>query len=481
MTLAVEESNKEPKTVEVEDSTQRKESLQATSIYRRITVSKKAWVVRVIMLVIMIVIVSYNILQCLASNDAFLVYSSLTSAHTILIFAFSWFLFKSKSEEAIPNDLVSVIIPIYNQKKMIEDVIAAVCASSYQDIEVVAVDDGSTDGTKEVLDGLLKKYRKLVVIHKSNGGKRRAVATGFYASKADYVVLVDSDSIVDQYAIEEIMKAFKANPTVGGISGYGKVLNADDNIFTKLQDAWYDYAFNLHKTFESIFGCVLCCSGCLAAYRREAIARYIPYWSESKIQYSDDRALTTYTIATPWARKEFTPISQKLLESMSQYDDAEDRSLTAQTITQWDTVYIPTAVVQTEVPNTLGKYIRQQIRWKKGYIRSNFFVSAFFWRRNPLMSLIFYTELMMTFTAPLIIFTMYFYAPFILNRYWLALSYIAGQLFIGLVAGLDYRFRCRSAKYWMYKPLMNLFSSVVMSWTLIPALATLKKNQWLTR
>lgn len=468
------------KTME-EDSIQCKEEIQRISETGRIVVDKKAWAARFLILVGLIAIAGYNLLQSLESNNTIIVYSTLMSSHTILIFALSWFFFRCRRRGKVPDELVSVIIPIYNQRLMIEEVIAAIYASSYKNIEVVAVDDGSNDGTKEILDTLAKEYPELKVIHKSNEGKRKAVATGFYASKGKYVVLIDSDSIVDRYAIEEFMKTFEANPTVGGVTGYGKVLNPEENILTKCQDAWYDYAFNIHKTFESIFGCVMCCSGCLAAYRRDAVARYIPYWIQSRIHNSDDRDLTTYTIATPWAKNELAPISQNLLESMARYDDSEDRSLTAQALVDWETVYVPTAVVHTEVPNNLKKYFRQQTRWKKGYLRSNFFVSAFFWRKNPLMSMIFYTDLMTTFTAPLIIFTMYIYAPLILGEFWLTLSYIIGQLTIGLAAGLDYKFRNKKAKNWIYKPLMNLFSSIVISWMLFPALVTYKKNQWLTR
>lgn len=436
---------------------------------------------RASLIVGMIVLVGYNIDQASTLGDPLLVYSTLMPVHTLAVFVAGWLFYKNRANGRAPNDLVSVIVAVYNQKSLIADVIDAIFRSTYINIEVIAVDDGSKDGTKEVLDLLAGIYPDMKVIHKSNGGKRTAVAQGFYASKGEYVVLIDSDSIVDEYAIEEFMKTFSANPKVGGVVGNGKVLNADRNILTRVQDAWYDYAFNIHKTTESIFGSVLCCSGCLAAYRREAIARFIPYWVEATIQNSDDRDLTTYAIATPWAKSELAPLSHKLMESMANYDDSEDRGLTAQTLVEWETVYVPTAIVHTEVPEKLRSYIRQQIRWKKGYIRSSFFVSAFFWRKNPIISLVFYTEFMSTFTAPIVILTVYFYGPFVLQQYWLPVTYIAGQLAIGLAAGLDYKFRDATAKNWKYKPPMNVFASLVLPWLIIPALLTYKKNRWLTR
>jgi len=450
----------------------------------RILVSRRGWVVRAFTLSAIIFFMFYNIRIALMSWDPLIIYSTLMPVHTLIVFVVGWFFFKNKATGAavkVPQDLVSVIIPVFNQEGLIGNVIRAVFRSSYPNIEVVAVNDGSKDNTGKELDFLALEYPELKVIHQPNGGKRKAVAAGFYASQGNYVVLIDSDSVVDERAIEEFMKTFNASPKVGAVVGNCKVLNADKNFLTKCQDAWYDYAFNIHKTTESTFGTVLCCSGCLAAYRREAIARFIPFWAAANVQNSDDRDLTSYAMASPWVKSELTSLSGRLLKAMSDYDDAEDRGLTSQTLTSWDTVYVPTAVVYTEVPEKARSYIRQQTRWKKGYMRSCFFVSVFFWKKNPLMSLVFYTEFMSTFTSPAVLFSIYFYAPFVHHLYWLPLTYFAGQLLIGVAAGLDYKFRQPMAKYWKYKPLMNVIASLLLPWLIIPALWTYRKNSWLTR
>jgi hyaluronan synthase len=423
----------------------------------------------------------YNLTVAWLMWDPLIIYSTLMPLHTLVVFIVGWIFFKNRATGQVPDDLVSVIIPIYNQRGLIEDVINAVLKSTYQNIEVIAVNDGSKDGTGKILDALAEQNSKLKVIHKPNGGKRTAVAAGFYASHGEYVVLIDSDSVIDKKAIENFMKTFSANPRVGGVVGKCKVLNANINFLTKCQDAWYDYAFNIHKTAESKFGSVLCCSGCLAAYRRTAIARFIPFWAEKTVQNSDDRDLTSYAMATPWAKSELAPLSFQLMKNMAKYDDSEDRGLTAQTLIEWETVYIPSAVVYTEVPERVKSYIRQQTRWKKGYIRSCFFVSAFFWKKNPLMALIFYLEFMSTFVGPALIFAVYFYAPSIRQLYWIPLTYLIGQLLVGLAAGLDYKLREPETKNWKYKPLMNLIASFVLPWLLIPALWTYRKNRWLTR
>jgi len=456
-------------------------SKQTNAQYETIRVSKKTWVMRAFTIAAITFFMFYNLTIAWPTWDPLIIYSTLMPLHTLIVFIVGWIFFKNKATGQVPDDLVSVIIPIYNQGELIEDVINAVLDSTYQNIEVIAVNDGSKDDTGKILDALAKKSSKLKVIHKPNGGKRTAVAAGFYASHGEYIVLIDSDSVVDHEAIENFMKAFSANPKVGGVVGNCKVLNANKNFLTKCQDAWYDYAFNIHKTAESTFGSVLCCSGCLAAYRRAAISRFIPFWVEATVQNSDDRDLTSYVIATPWAKSELAPLSLQLMKNMAKYDDSEDRGLTAQTLIEWETVYVPSAVVYTEVPERGKSYIRQQTRWKKGYIRSCFFVSAFFWKKNPLMALIFYVEFMSTFVAPALIFAVYFYAPSIRQLYWIPLTYLIGQLLIGLAAGLDYKLREPETKNWKYKPLMNLIASFVLPWLLIPALWTYKKNRWLTR
>lgn len=456
-------------------------SNQRISKNGRILVSKKAWIIRTLLIAGLILFMIYNINVALSIGDPLIVYSTLMPIHTILILIIGWVFFKNNASGCSPRSLVSVIIPVYNQENLIGKVIDAIYRSTYSNLEVVAVNDGSKDNTSQVLERLAKKYHTLKIINKANGGKRTAVATGFYAAKGDFVVLIDSDSIVDKYAIEEFMKTFNANPKVGGVVGNGKVLNSDKNILTKCQDVWYDYSFNIHKTTESTFGTVLCLSGCLAAYRREAIAHFVAIWAKDKAQYGDDRNLTTYAIATTWAKEQLAPIEKRLLISMASYDDAEDRGLTSHAIKEWQTVYVPTAIVYTDVPENIRQYFRQQIRWKKGYLRSTFFISAFFWRKNPIMVMLFYLEFMSAFISPAIVFSVFIYGPILLHTYWYPLIYIAGQLLIGVITGLDYKFRDPPTKNWLYKPLMNLISALVLPWVLFPALKDFKKNGWLTR
>ncbi|HEX6560693.1 MAG TPA: glycosyltransferase [Nitrososphaera sp.] len=448
----------------------------------RIQISKKAWAVRIITIVATFALIAYTIYLGITLQDPFVLAGIIVPAHSLAYLVIGWVLFKSPATGTPGNDLVSVIVPVYNQKGMIELVIDAIYRSTYRNIEVIAVNDGSKDGTAEILNGLVKKYPTLKVIHKKNEGKRKAVASAFYNSRGNYLVLIDSDSIVDAQAITEVMKAFKADQRVGGVVGFAKVWNANKNVLTRCQDVWYDYSFNIRKCAESYFGSVMCISGCLAAYRREAIANYIPYWINARLKDSEDRELTTYVIAPPKAKPLMTPGTKKMMRWMSRYDDAEDRSLTGQALIDWKAVYVPSAIVYTDVPESFKVFMRQQKRWKKGTLRVNFFISGFFWRRNPIMSfLLFYVEFMLMFTNPLILLLAFVWEPVFLNNYWVPVIFFMGSFLTSFGHGADYKFRDRTSKTWIYKPLMNLITSFVITWIIFPAVWSLRKNEWGTR
>ena len=458
------------------------ENPQRISSTGKIKVSKKGWLTRFVILSGILTVIGYNLEVGIRLADPLILYSIIVPIHSVIILLIGWICYRNPSKGKIGNELVSVIIPIFNQEHMISDVIQAVDKSTYNNIEIIAVNDGSTDRTQEILEELKKTIPKLKVINNKNEGKRKAVASGFSLSKGDFIILVDSDSVIDKNGIVEFLKTFNGDPRIGAAVGNARTWNSRKNILTKCQDVWYDFTFNIHKACESTFGSVLCCSGCFSAYRREALAEFIPLWSKAKLAMSDDRELTSLAISKSWAKRELLlAFANKTLGSASRFDDAEDRVLTAQALVEWRAVYVASAVVYTDVPENLGNFIKQQKRWKKGYIRTNFFVSGFFWNKHPLMALIFYLDFTSSFTFPLVLVTVFLYEPIVLHQYFLPVVYLFGILLLGFGEGLDSKFRNPSSKNWMYKPVMNLISLFIISWIIIPALLSLRKNQWLTR
>jgi hyaluronan synthase len=435
-----------------------------------------------------------------------MIYTSFVIFLSILIFIFGWIFYRNptplhtlslsssiNNTISYTNDnkkLVSIIIPIYNQKKLIEQVIHSIFNSTYKNIEVIAVNDGSTDGTDKILDYLnAEKYPKLKVIHKSNGGKRKAVSSGFIKSQGQYIILMDSDSIVNNNAIAEFVKVFDSDSSIGSAAGHAKIWNSNTNFITKCQDAWYDHEFNIYKTCESYFETVTCCSGCLAGYRREAIEGVMLVWESKNTDFNNINSDYFSLGSKKHVNKIKAFISSysfsfnnKLLMSLLSYDDSEDRALTTFCLKRWKSVYISTAFVYTEAPDNIKDFTRQQQRWKKGYLRANLFASTFFIaKKNPVLSILFYAGFIMSFISPIITPLALLYGMFVLHEMMAPLSLIGGFLAIGFLEGIDYKMRDRNSKNWMYKPIMNLILSFMLSWLIFAALINYRKNVWLTR
>src|SRR4029078_1481738 len=96
----------------------------------------------------------------------------------------------------VNSHTVSIVMPLYNQKPIIEKVIHSIFSSSLRNIEVIIVDDGSTDGSGEIVDMMAKTYPNMKVLHKKNEGKRRAILKGVLESKGNYLIFIDSDSLI---------------------------------------------------------------------------------------------------------------------------------------------------------------------------------------------------------------------------------------------------------------------------------------------
>lgn len=107
------------------------------------------------------------------------------------------------------NELVSIIIPIYNVEKYLKDCIDSVINQSYREIEIILVNDGSTDLSYEICLEYKKRDKRIKVINKPNGGLSTARNEGIERANGNYLVFIDSDDFVDNKMIETLMKAVK--------------------------------------------------------------------------------------------------------------------------------------------------------------------------------------------------------------------------------------------------------------------------------
>lgn len=107
------------------------------------------------------------------------------------------------------NNLVSVIIPCYQCEKSVEDTLRDIYNQTYKNLEVIAVNDGSTDQTLNVLR---KFSNKLMIINQENSGAAKARNVGFKKSKGDYLLFCDSDVRLKKKMIEKMLTTLKNNP-----------------------------------------------------------------------------------------------------------------------------------------------------------------------------------------------------------------------------------------------------------------------------
>ena len=122
---------------------------------------------------------------------------------------------------------VSIIIPVYNAVRYVAETIGSLLKQTYRNLELIAVDDGSTDGSSELLDRLAKEDSRLRVFHKPNGGVSSARNYGLEHFTGDYVWFFDADDILHEQAVEIMLKACEENGAPFAYTPVERFSNAD--------------------------------------------------------------------------------------------------------------------------------------------------------------------------------------------------------------------------------------------------------------
>ena len=116
-------------------------------------------------------------------------------------------------------------------------------------------------------------------------------------------------------------------------------------------------------------------------------------------------------------------------------------------------------------PDTLSKLIKQQIRWRKSFIRSIFATGKIYWERPFPGAITYYLQAGLKLLRPLVVLQTFLLLPFA-GDYITPIYYFAGVLFIGMIFGIDYRLRNPGSPNWLYRPLLSLLSISVFVWLL---------------
>ena len=240
---------------------------------------------------------------------------------------------------------VSIIVPAYNEEKVLARTLEALLETEYANKEIIVVDDGSKDNTYSVASEFSRRGVK--VVRRLNGGKFAALNTGIAVSSGEIIMTVDADSMVARAAITEMVRGFE-DPQVGGVAGNLKVFNRN-NLLTKLQALEYIVQIQIvRRAFEN-FGSLTVASGAFSAFRKSAL--------EEAGFYDPDYLLEDFDITIKMLK------SHQILHGSNE------------------------AVCYTEAPETLRDVYRQRLSWFRGDFQ-NFWKhrDAFFNPRFGIMS-----------------------------------------------------------------------------------------------
>ncbi|MFE7927910.1 glycosyltransferase [Streptomyces sp. NPDC057456] len=222
---------------------------------------------------------------------------------------------------------VSVLVPAYNEAKCIENTVRSLMASEHP-IEVLVIDDGSSDGTARIVEDMgLPNVR---VVRQHNAGKPAALNRGIANARYDLIVMMDGDTVFEPSTVRELVQPF-GDPKVGAVAGNAKVGNRD-SLIGAWQHIEYVMGFNLDRRMYDVLGCMPTIPGAVGAFRRSALER---------------------------------------VGGMSDDTLAEDTDITmAMHRDNWKVVYAEKARAWTEAPETVQQLWSQRYRWSYGTMQA---------------------------------------------------------------------------------------------------------------
>ena len=230
--------------------------------------------------------------------------------------------------ELMSEPFVSILIPCHNEGEQVDETIEAALAQRYPNFEVIAINDGSRDHTAERLNALAATHERLRVIHLDrNLGKANAMRMGALAAHGEYLVCIDGDALLDQYATHWMLSHLLSGARVGAVTGNPRIRNRS-TLLGKLQVGEFSSIIGMIKRAQRVYGRIFTVSGVICAFRRSALHR-IGYWADDMVTEDID-------------------ISWRL-----QMD-------------HWDIRYEPNAMCLILMPETLKGLWNQRLRWACG-------------------------------------------------------------------------------------------------------------------
>ncbi len=228
------------------------------------------------------------------------------------------------------HPLVTIIVPCHNEGRDIEDTVTYLLASTWPNFDILLIDDGSSDETRQILDALAAQFPKVRVIHCArNQGKAVALTTASLMTSAQYLCCIDGDALLDPEALSWLMVHFQ-NPRVGAATGNPRVRNRS-TLLGRLQVGEFSSIVGLIKRAQRTYGRIFTVSGVVACFRKAAL-HDVGYWSPE---------ILTEDIDVSWKLQ----------------------------LRHWDVRFEPKAHCWILAPETLRGLWQQRLRWSTGGIQ----------------------------------------------------------------------------------------------------------------
>ena len=225
------------------------------------------------------------------------------------------------------TERVTVLVPAYNERECIANTLHSLAASDYP-IEVIVIDDGSTDGTADIVEEMDLPFVRL--IRKVNGGKSSALNAGIAAASHDIIVMMDGDTVFEPSTVRELVQPF-GDPAIGAVAGNAKVGNRE-SLIGAWQHIEYVLGHNLDRRMYDMLNVIPTIPGAVGAFRKVALQR---------------------------------------VGGMSDDTLAEDTDITIAVLGDgWRIVYAERARAWTEAPASLQQLWSQRYRWSYGSMQA---------------------------------------------------------------------------------------------------------------
>jgi cellulose synthase/poly-beta-1,6-N-acetylglucosamine synthase-like glycosyltransferase len=247
--------------------------------------------------------------------------------------------------------LVSVLLPAFNEEERIASTLESLLASSYPFLEIIVIDDGSTDKTFDVASRFAGETHglRVRVVHKPNGGKSTALNLGFRVSHGELVMCVDADSRLERNAIRRLASVLR-DGKVAAAAGQVRVRNRR-SMLTRLQALEYALMNGIPRLAQSNFAHVLIAPGPVAMFRRSVL---LDIWRKWGGQFDEGTPDTRFP-SGPWEHDTF----------------AEDCDVTLNALLLGHrVVFEPAAISYTTSPGWLLPLLNQRYRWTRGNLQA---------------------------------------------------------------------------------------------------------------